>query len=129
MKVQFKISSLAVIALISISAVAAEDYLAHDGAPDNTKVNQRDRVENAKTADHQMKGSKSSTEITRLIRRELTKDETLSTYAKNIKIVTVGDSVTLRGPVKTQEEKEKIEALAVQVASNRTIHNELEVKY
>ena len=69
-------------------------------APDNSKVNVRDRQPGATTADQQ-KNSKGDLEITRKVRQAIVKDKTLSTYAHNIKVVTEGGVVTLRGPVRS----------------------------
>lgn len=63
-----------------------------------------------------------------MIRRELTKDSGLSSYAHNVKIITDDSSVTLRGPVHTAEEKAKIGQIAERTASNHAVRNELEIK-
>lgn len=95
-------------------------------APDNSKVNERDRQPGATTADQQ-KNNKGDLEITRKIRQGIVKDKTLSTYAHNIKVVTQNGVVTLRGPVRSNDEKAAIEAIAVQVAGQGNVHNELEL--
>ena len=95
-------------------------------APDNSKVNERDREPGATTADQQ-KNSKGDLEITRKIRQGIVKDKTLSTYAHNIKVVTQNGVVTLRGPVRSNDEKVAIETIAVQVAGQGNVHNELEL--
>jgi hyperosmotically inducible periplasmic protein len=48
--------------------------------------------------------------------------------AKNIKIITASGQVTLRGPVKTAEEKARIDQLAKSAAGGAKIDNQLEVK-
>jgi len=48
--------------------------------------------------------------------------------AKNVKIITAGGQVTLRGPVNSAEEKMKIEALAKTAAGDAKVDNQLEVK-
>jgi osmotically-inducible protein OsmY len=95
-------------------------------APDNSKVNERDRDPGATTADQQ-KNNKGDLEITRKIRQGIVKDKTLSTYAHNIKVVTQNGVVTLRGPVRSNDEKVAIETIAVQVAGQGNVHNELEL--
>jgi osmotically-inducible protein OsmY len=55
-------------------------------------------------------------------------DDSLSTLAKNIKIITVDGVVTLRGPVQSLQEKETIETMAQQIARIDKIDNQLEVK-
>ena len=107
-------------------ASVAQTSPAPSPAPDNSKVNERDRQPGATTADQQ-KSSKGDLEITRKVRQAIVKDKTLSTYAHNIKVVTEGGVVTLRGPVRTSDEKVAIETIAVQVAGEGNVRNELEI--
>jgi len=94
--------------------------------PDNTKLNQNEKATN-KTADQQ-KNNQSDLELTRQIRRAIVQDKSLSTYAHNVKIMTQGGMVTLKGPVKSEEEKTAIEQKAAQVAGgNAKIQNDLQV--
>lgn len=81
----------------------------------------------AKTADTQMQGTSNDVEITRRIRETLTKDDSLSTSAQNVTIVTVGNSLTLKGEVARQDEIAKINSVARQFAGGKTINNELKV--
>lgn len=94
--------------------------------PDNTKVNKRDDVKNAVTAVTQS-NTKSDLELTRNIRREVTQDKAMSTYAKNIKIISRDGGVTLRGPVKTADEKDRIGVIAKKLAGASSVDNKLEV--
>ena len=55
-------------------------------------------------------------------------DKSLSTYAHNVKIVAPHGKVTLKGPVHTEEEKNKIEAKATQVAGAGNVTNMITVK-
>jgi hyperosmotically inducible periplasmic protein len=84
-------------------------------APDNTGVNKRDRNANEATADKQ-KENKEDRELARQIRKSLMRDKSFSTYAHNIKIIAQDGMVTLKGPVKSEEEKQSIEAKAAEVA-------------
>src|SRR5438067_10167678 len=84
-------------------------------APDNSKTNQRDRDVSEATA-QQQKENKSDRELARQIRRALVKDKALSTYAQNVKVIVQDGMVTLKGPVRSQEEKRVIEAKAAEVA-------------
>lgn len=95
-------------------------------APDNTGVNKGDRDQKRPTADQQ-KENRSDREITREIRRSITQDKALSTYAKNVKIVTQNGNVTLRGPVRSEQEKSAIEAKASEVAGNAHVKSELQI--
>jgi hyperosmotically inducible periplasmic protein len=96
-------------------------------APDNTKVNQRDRSPNEPTADQQ-KDNRSDRDITQQIRQSIVKDKSLSTYAHNVKIVTEHGQVTLKGPVRSEDEKRAIEAKATEVAGESKVTSELNVK-
>lgn len=93
---------------------------------DNTKINQRDRSQKELTADQQGE-TKQDREITQKIRRALVNDKSLSTYAHNVKIITVGGMVTLKGPVKSEEEKRAIEEKAAQIAGNEKIKSEIDI--
>ena len=96
-------------------------------APDNTAKNQRDRSQSEATADQQ-KENKSDLELARQIRQALVKDKSLSTYAHNIKVIAQNGEVTLKGPVKSAEEKQAIEAKAAEVAgSPDRIKSQIEV--
>jgi osmotically-inducible protein OsmY len=94
-------------------------------ASDNTKLNQQDRNSDRVTADQQ-KENVSDLSITREIRKELTDDKSLSAYAHNVKIITQNGTVTLKGPVRTEEEKSMVEAKAASV-SGKAVNSELSV--
>jgi len=96
-------------------------------APDNTKVNQRDRVKSEPTAD-QAKNNVSDREIMQKIRKALIDDKSLSTYAHNVKIIAQNGKVTLKGPVRSAEEKETVEKTAKDVAGGENVTSELTVK-
>src|SRR5690348_18491262 len=96
-------------------------------APDNTKTNQRDRAASEPTADQQ-KENKSDRELARQIRHALVKDKSLSTYAHNVKVIAQNGTVTLKGPVKSEEEKRAIEQKAGQVAGADKVNNEIQVE-
>lgn len=93
---------------------------------DNTKKNKRDRTDHALTADQQGQ-SENDLELTRKIRKSLTGDSSLSTYAKNIKIISREGKVLLRGPVNTAEEKTKVENFAATIAGAAKVTSEIEV--
>jgi hyperosmotically inducible periplasmic protein len=93
---------------------------------DNTKVNKRDRNKGELTAGQQSNG-KADRELTRKIRQALVKDKDLSTYAHNIKVITNNGAVTLKGPVRSDDEKKAVEAKAAEAAGGASITNQLEV--
>jgi len=94
--------------------------------PDNSGRNVRDRDDQNKTTGDQSENEADRT-ITQNIRRAVTADDSLSTNAKNVKIITNNGTVTLRGPVKSEKEKAEIEAKAKQVAGVKGVDNQLEV--
>ena len=94
-------------------------------AADNTAINQRDTGHQTLTPIDQS-NKPADLKMTQEIRRAIVKDE-VSTDAKNIKIITIDGAVTLRGPVKTDQEKADIAAKAAQLAGDSNVHNELEV--
>ena len=94
--------------------------------PDNTKVNTRDRAKGAVTADQQ-KEDAGDRELTQKIRKSLMADKSLSTYAHNVKVVARGGQVTLKGPVRTEAEKQNVEAKAVEVAGAGHVTNQISV--
>ena len=95
-------------------------------APDNTGVNVRDRASDAVTPFSQS-NKRGDVEITRQIRRSLMKDKALSTTAKNVKVITVDGRVTLRGPVKSEQEKVAIADKAQRIAGADKVNDQLEI--
>ena len=93
---------------------------------DNTKANKLDPSNTAATADAQ-KDNADDRKITQRIRKSLVTDKSLSTYAHNVKIVSVNGTVTLNGVVRSEDEKSAIEVKAVSVAGPGHVVNDLKV--
>lgn len=93
---------------------------------DNTKTNQRDRDSSSPTADQQ-KMDPADREITKKIRAAIHQDKSISVYAHNIKVITQGGKVTLKGPVRSEEEKTDVASKAIEVAGEGNVTNQLEV--
>ncbi|HEY3835697.1 MAG TPA: BON domain-containing protein [Bryobacteraceae bacterium] len=92
--------------------------------PDNTKMNKGEVT----TADQQ-KMNLSDRELTQKIRKAVIADKSLSTYAHNVKIISQNGSVTLKGPVRSDDEKKTIVAKAVEIAGGHDkVTDELTVK-
>lgn len=94
---------------------------------DNTKMNSRDKVEPSQTPQTQS-NAKSDREILAAVRRTIVKEKSLSVTAHNIKILAEGGVVTLRGPVQSDDEKRKVEALAKSVAGVVSVDNKVDIK-
>jgi hyperosmotically inducible protein len=117
---------LALTCLSALSlAVVADDN--EKTKPDNTATNQRDRSGETKTSGDQSNSS-ADLKITQAIRQALMRDRELSMTAKNIKVITANGQVTLRGPVRSAQEKTKIDQIAKSAAGGAQIDDQLDVK-
>ena len=96
-------------------------------ASDNTRVNKRDRNKAEPTADR-AKDNVNDRDIMAKIRRSIMDDKSLSTYAHNVKIVSKAGKVTLKGPVRSDEEKKTIAAKAAEVAGAGNVTDEMTIK-
>lgn len=94
---------------------------------DNTERNVRDSNNTTLTPEDQ-KENEADREITAAIRREIVNNESLSSDADNIKIITRDGVVTLRGPVKKTAEKTQLQAIAEKVTGVKQVDNQLESK-
>jgi len=92
-------------------------------APDNSAHNKQHDV----TADQQS-NSASDRAITQKIRKALMADKSLSTDAHNVKIITTNGAVTLKGPVKSEDEKQQVASKAAEIVDASKIDNQLSVK-
>jgi hyperosmotically inducible protein len=109
---------------LSLAAVPIPQYQDNQQtAPDNTKKN---KDQNSPTADQQ-KVNPADRAITQKIRKAVHDDTNLSAYAHNIKIITQDGKVTLRGPVRSEDEKNNLPAKAVTVAGQENVTNQLEI--
>jgi len=116
-------------ALLGSAVMAAPQPRQDNGqqtAPDNSKTNKRDRDKNSPTADRQ-KMNPTDRDLAKRIRSAITDDKSLSTYAHNIKIVAQDGKVTLKGPVRSEEEKSAIETKTTELAGAGNVINQLEV--
>jgi hyperosmotically inducible protein len=107
----------------SLVAGPALRYQDPQTPPDNTKQN---KDQTNPTADQQKMNPADRT-LTQKIRKAIHDDTTLSTYAHNIKIISQDGKVTLRGPVRSEDEKNNIEAKAVAVAGQGNVTDQLEI--
>jgi hyperosmotically inducible protein len=114
-----------ILSIAGLVTLPAFSYGQDQTKADNTKINQRDRSTAATTADQQ-KENKSDRELAKQIRRAIVQDKSLSTYAHNIKVVSENGTVTLKGPVRSEEEKKAIEAKAAEIAG-KNMNSEISV--
>jgi hyperosmotically inducible periplasmic protein len=117
----------ATLAGLLVVAGGSAVYAQSSSAPaDNSAQNAQDRNHQTLTPVDQS-NKPEDLAISRQIRRSIVKDRDLSSDAKNIKIITIDRTVTLRGVVKTDSERTSVEARAADVAGAANVHNELEV--
>src|SRR6185436_4551249 len=110
-----------------VGVLAALPASADQPDADNTEKNVRDRDGKTLTPTDQG-GSAADRELTAAIRKAIVDDDSLSTNAHNVKIVSVGGVVTLRGPVKSPAEKAAVAAKAEQTKGVKRVDNQLEVE-
>jgi len=111
--------SSATIASARLEAQASQSQT----APDDSAHNKGQ----TSTADTQT-NAKADREMTAKVRRAIIADKGLSMYAHNVKIITLNGAVTLKGPVKSEEEKQKVASDAASVTSADAVTNKLTVK-
>ncbi len=122
------VARAALVAAFLLPAYAVATAQDSQTQPDNTKVNQRDRSPDEATADQQ-KSNRSDRDMTQQIRRSIAKDKSISTYGHNVKVVTQNGMVTLKGPVRSEEEKQAIQSKAAEIAGgNDKINDQMEIK-
>lgn len=127
LKTVFQMSVLACLLTLASAYTKAQDSSAQQPAPDNTKVNKRDNNKAEPTADQQ-KENQTDRDIASKIRQSIVKDKSLSSYAHNVKIIAENGAVTLKGPVRSDEEKAAVEAKAAEIAGADKVTSQLEVK-
>jgi hyperosmotically inducible protein len=95
-------------------------------APDNTRANKVDQSTTSINADSQS-NAPSDIDLTKRIRQSVMADKSLSTYAHNVKIVTVNGGVTLKGVVRSNEERDTIATKASAIAGQDRVTNQLRI--
>ena len=106
------------------TATASAPVAAAGAAADTLKL---ERPSTALTA---MDQSNDETDLktTQRIRQAVMGDRTLGFTAKNVKIITRGGKVTLRGPVSSDQERASIEAAAKRIAGDTQVDDQIEIR-
>jgi hyperosmotically inducible protein len=104
---------IALLFSLVLAAAACDNKTASSAPADSTGVNERDRDTVALTPTDQGENEIDRT-ITRKVRQGVMKNDSLSLSitAKNVKIIAMSSVVTLRGPVKNDEERSDIVTIA-----------------
>lgn len=66
--------------------------------------------------------------ITQAVRKALIDDGSLSSNAKNVKVITINKEVTLRGPVNNSGEKDRVVKIVKQVSGVKKVNDEIILK-
>ncbi len=103
---------------------ACDNYPAGPNA-DNTARNARDRGSTITPGDQPE--NEADRTITQRIRQALVEDDSLSTNAKNVKIITTNGVVTIRGAVNSEKEKTDIGRKIKSISGIRSVDNQLEI--
>jgi hyperosmotically inducible protein len=122
----FRLLSGAALASVLLTPVASrgQDPNTATTTPDNSATNKAQK----NTADQQSEAT-SDRMLTKKVRQALIADKSLSTYGHNVKIITKDGSVTLKGPVHSEEEKQTIVSKTESiVGSPNRVTNQLTVK-
>jgi hyperosmotically inducible periplasmic protein len=93
--------------------------------PDNTSANKNSQ--GTPTADQQ-KETPADRDLAKKIRQSIVSDKSLSTYAHNVKVIVRDGNVTLKGPVRSEDEKSAVESKATALAGTGKVENDLTVK-
>jgi osmotically-inducible protein OsmY len=117
------VGALALGLLTGSSTASARSLIQARPAADNSTVNKQP----GSTADQQS-NTKADLNISKRIRQELLKDKSLSSYAHNTKVITQAGAVTLKGPVRSIAEKKQVEDIAVRVAGEGKVTNQLTIR-
>ena len=119
---------LVALGLCTALAGALPAFAAEPKDADNTAKNVRDRDDKTPTPMDQG-GSEGDRTITAEIRKQVTDSDALSMNAKNVKIITQDGVVTLRGPVKTTQEKTTVASIARKATGVKRVDDQLEVEH
>jgi hyperosmotically inducible periplasmic protein len=109
-------TQLSMFALFAATLIVPQRAHSQDQAPSSTNPdNSAQNKAHATTADQQSEATQDRM-LTKKIRQALIADKSLSMYAHNVKIIVQNGSVTLKGPVKSDEEKQSIASKAAEIA-------------
>jgi hyperosmotically inducible protein len=124
----FFTATLLTAALFAVPSFSLGFTQNNDAQTTTAADNSRQNKAAGSTADQQS-NHRSDVTITREIRKSIIADKSLSTYAHNVKIITRHGMVTLKGPVKSNDEKQAVASKAEAiVGSSDMVKDELTVE-
>ena len=104
------------------TCVSTGAFANQEGTPNPRVVSQEEQI----TAGDQS-NKPADLAMVKKIRQELMRDDSLSTKAKNVKVIVLNNGVTLKGPVNTDMEREAILKHAYTTAPKHKIYNQISV--
>ncbi|MDA8745856.1 BON domain-containing protein [Rubripirellula amarantea] len=123
-----KILQLAVVGLIfTVAGCDSKTPSTPVDDRDNTAVNARD-VDGATMTPMDQSNDSDDIDQVAAIRSAVLDLEDLSTNGRNVKIITDGGQVVLRGPVASDSERDAIVQVAERIAGSGNVNNQLEVE-
>lgn len=125
MKMTWIIPAVAAVLVCGVTIKAAQQ--SPPPAADNSKANKAALAKGQPTAD-QAKNSDADRDIMQKIRKAVMDDKSLSSYAHNVKIISQDGKVTLKGPVRSDKEKQNIEQKATDVAGTGNVTNQITIR-
>jgi osmotically-inducible protein OsmY len=115
--------------LLLLALAATAPAFAQDASKvDNTRINKRDQHAESLTPMDQPNNA-DDIRVAAAVRKAIVADSSLSTSARNLKLVAAKGTVTLRGPVKDEAEKARVEAIAKGVAGVTAVQNQLDIEH
>jgi hyperosmotically inducible protein len=99
------------LAVLTAAFIIGTNAIGQSTQPDNSANNKQHDT----TADKQS-SAEQDRKLAKAIRHSVVETKDLSTYAHNVKIIVNNGAVTLKGPVKSEDEKSKIAEIASQAA-------------
>jgi hyperosmotically inducible periplasmic protein len=118
---------VALFATLAVFSFSSAPSPARQQDQDNSQANRPGKTATAARADQQGQSAKDR-ELARKIRRAVVTDKSLSTYAHNVKIIAQNGTVTLKGPVRSEDERKAITKKATQIAGADNVKDEMSVK-
>lgn len=116
---------LLAVAVLGLSAGCDKTHSDGQPAADNTKQNERDK--NRAVTPFDQGNNQADLDTTQSIRKALMADESLSSDAKNIKVVTNAGVVALRGAVKDSNERTTVDSIARRYAGGNRVDSQIEI--
>jgi osmotically-inducible protein OsmY len=111
------------LSLVLVAVPQTQYAYAQDHPADNTAAN---RDQTSPTADQQKENS-SDRDITQQIRKSIHDDKSLSTYGHNVKVITDHGRVTLRVPVRSEDERNNLQTKAESIAGKDHVDNQITI--